>query len=136
MKLNLMLMLILKGRNGADGARGIPGEAGPKVNVRTINVNSKSTMYVYKLTDQTFTTVLFQGDRGFDGLPGLPGEKGHRVSVMMENSGCGGRTNLFNDFYAPPKIQSRQSLFLKSPQYPLLIVDLGLDHWSMRSPPF
>uniref|UniRef100_A0A8C3B512 Collagen, type XI, alpha 1b n=1 Tax=Cyclopterus lumpus TaxID=8103 RepID=A0A8C3B512_CYCLU len=36
------------GRNGADGARGMPGEGGSK------------------------------GDRGFDGLPGLPGEKGHR----------------------------------------------------------
>lgn len=122
MKLNIMmltmLMLTLKGRNGADGARGIPGEAGPKVNVRTINANRKSTTRLWKLKDRPFVPVLFQGDRGFDGLPGLPGEKGHRVSVTIENFGRGGWTNLFNDFYVLPKIQSQRSSFFEVPTIP------------------
>lgn len=76
-------LLVFQGRNGADGARGIPGEAGPKVQ-RSLG----SPVNVYAFVTWTDGTNGLQGDRGFDGLPGLPGEKGHRVSWW---AGRGGR---------------------------------------------
>lgn len=68
-------LLVFQGRNGVDGARGIPGEAGPKVQ-RSL----ASPVNDYVFVTWTDGTNWLQGDRGFDGLPGLPGEKGHRVS--------------------------------------------------------
>lgn len=67
-----------QGRSGADGARGLPGDTGPKVG-DTIKIGAWGDCQV---EDSGFRWCLFvQGDRGFDGLPGLPGEKGQRVSV-------------------------------------------------------
>lgn len=65
-----------QGRPGADGARGLPGDTGPKVGpgpgLEGGTVGGR---------EPRSAGFLCQGDRGFDGLPGLPGEKGQRVSV-------------------------------------------------------
>ncbi len=79
-------LCVLQGRNGADGARGMPGEAGPKVK-HTAGYPLNQWVCrgcVWKEIDRANHLFLFQGDRGFDGLPGLPGEKGHRVSSRRE----------------------------------------------------
>lgn len=76
---------ILQGRNGADGARGIPGEAGPKVEP----FSQFFDVYMFVARNDR-ASYLFQGDRGFDGLPGLPGDKGHRVSLRREMAGVAG----------------------------------------------
>lgn len=89
------LCLFLQGRAGADGARGMPGESGPKVMFSSSEappLNLERTFCLNqvlvdpKKLQKTTTEVILthvcvsQGDRGFDGLPGLPGDKGHRVS--------------------------------------------------------
>lgn len=74
----LMMPHPLQGRSGADGARGLPGDTGPKVG----DGAGTEACGNARVKDSRPSCCLFvQGDRGFDGLPGLPGEKGQRVSV-------------------------------------------------------
>lgn len=98
---------VSKGRAGADGSRGMPGESGSKVchhptfHVHVTKYRWEIVHYFHKALLRAYCNpwwyfmcgdvawsgdilccVSVQGDRGFDGLPGLPGEKGHRVSTV------------------------------------------------------
>ncbi len=80
------LIFLWQGRAGADGARGMPGESGSKVQEYSQPHICDMLYSTYKYIVWMFLPSSFsQGDRGFDGLPGLPGEKGHRVSMNTYN---------------------------------------------------
>ena len=112
-----------QGRNGADGARGMPGEAGGKVNTGDLFSHNPQVFAHGAICDLrqevqlpstcVFLYLLSQGDRGFDGLPGLPGEKGHRVRRVLGHTSFISLSIIVGAIDSPSHIRLRPKLSLK-----------------------